>query len=66
MNIQNKQNTSPAFALLHGAALEPLSEIRFHTTWRGTRAVRCQAPQNPLTLQTSPGGTTLTTKRYAL
>jgi len=39
---------------------------RLQIAWRGTRAVRHQAPLMLLFLQVSPGGTTLIAKRHML
>jgi len=55
-----------AIVLSFGAAPEPPGETRFQTAWRGTRPTRHQAPRNPLTLQLSPSGTSLTTGRHSL
>jgi len=55
-----------ATVLSPSAALEPPSETRFQTSWRGTRIAKHQAPRNPLNLQLSPGRTSLTTRRHSL
>jgi len=49
-----------------GAASELPGETRFQTAWRTPLAARHQAPLNPLTLQTSPGGKTLTVRRSVI
>ncbi|QCD86140.1 hypothetical protein DEO72_LG3g661 [Vigna unguiculata] len=61
-----QSNKAYAFASSPDAALELPCETCFQTAWRGTRAVRCQAPPMLLFLQVSPGGTTLTAKRHVL
>ncbi|QCD93561.1 hypothetical protein DEO72_LG5g1636 [Vigna unguiculata] len=59
---QANHNTSLASTLSPGATPESQGETRFQNAWWGTRAARRQAPLNPLLLQVSPGGTTLTAK----
>jgi len=44
-----QEKVSLASALSPGTTPEPLGETRFQTAWRGTRAIRRQAPQNTLT-----------------
>ncbi|QCE03995.1 hypothetical protein DEO72_LG8g2027 [Vigna unguiculata] len=61
-SLTSKVNNASTIVLSPGAAPELLGKTCFQTAWRGTRAARREAPHSTLTLQTSPGGTTLTAR----
>ncbi|QCD79255.1 hypothetical protein DEO72_LG1g2894 [Vigna unguiculata] len=52
-------------ALSPSVALEPPSESQLHTAWRNPYTTRCFTPLMPLSLQVSPGKSTLTARRHA-